>query len=133
MLLLNREVSESTVKPTEEHSRPEPFETFSRFAAQMTIPCFTAARLGSGEVIYKSDSSFVRHRRTILELRAPSLTACVRVCVVSYTCSVTLLSPFLARFAITASRATKKDNTRGFSSSSSFLSDNARRAPASCV
>jgi len=36
-----------------------PFETFSRFAVQMTIPCFTATRLGSGEVIYKSGLSFV--------------------------------------------------------------------------
>jgi len=32
---------------TAERSRADPFETFSRFAAQMTIPCFTAARLGS--------------------------------------------------------------------------------------
>lgn len=37
-------VVKSTVKL---NGGPIPFETFSRFAAQMTIPCFTAARLGS--------------------------------------------------------------------------------------
>lgn len=109
-----------------------PFETFSRFAVrEMTIPCFMATRLGSGEVIYKSGPSFVVCASATSDpwVRGTSLAVCASLRTTRPSTRVRSF-PF-SRIVIRHSvlrTMTEKDNTRGFSSSSSFPSDNARRA-----
>lgn len=102
------------------HSRPRyPFETFSRFAGQMTIPCFTAARLGSDVAIYKSgplSSLFVRQRRerslSFEALGAPCRRPCHHRAQPGGPSGK--LVPFLSRESRSSTRslrATEKDNT----------------------
>lgn len=98
----------------------------------MTIPCFTAKRIGSDYVIYKSDSLslFVRQQRAILEFEG-SGPRC-RLCPITGLPSS--LFSFLAKCDSRLDVAVRPKRTIHagfFSSSSSFPSDNARRAPAS--
>lgn len=140
-------ICESAMKPSggekeRRHSRPETIWNFLTFRRTNDNSVFhgRATRKRRGDL---QDRLVICASPTTSDpwvARAPSPTLYVYAYMYTYYTRVLLLpgdfalslslSPFLARFATTESRATEKDNTRfGFysSSSSSFLSDNASR------
>jgi len=120
-----------------ERSRPRTIWNFLTFRGTNDNSVFHGrATRKRREVIYKSDSSFVRHRRTILESRPPPsspsppvtgstvhVNACICVymrvyaCVLLYTCTprdcaLSLFLPFSRRFATSRRRVRPKRTIR---------------------